>query len=102
MHIFHSYWGNYEQYDGLKMFIIEMYYRFRYRGKKSPDAILAEICWWYQKTFVEQEKEEEEEADDDKEYRLDEFTDLSDDDQDISSESDDDDPKPSAKRSRAE
>lgn len=48
------------------MLTIENYFRFRYRGKKSPDAILAEICWWYKNTFEEEEDEEKEEEGEDK------------------------------------
>lgn len=29
---------------------------FRYRGKKSPDSVLAEICWWSKNLFKDQEK----------------------------------------------
>lgn len=31
----------------------------RYRGKKTPDAILAEICWWSRCVFEAQEDEQE-------------------------------------------
>lgn len=31
---------------------------FRYVGKKSPDRILAEICWWYKNVFETTELEE--------------------------------------------
>ena len=51
------------------MLTIENYFRFRYRGKKSPDAILAEICWWYKNTF--EEEEEREDKDEIPEYLLD-------------------------------
>lgn len=55
---------------------------FRYRGKKSPDAILADICWW-SKTLYEDEDEEEME-DLRAEDEFDEF---------IASDDDDDDSK---------
>lgn len=86
------------------MLTIENYFRFRYRGKKSPHAILAEICWWYKNTFEEEEDEEKEEEGEDKdeipEYLLDEIIDLSDDDDDDQDirESSDVDPQPPAKR----
>lgn len=86
------------------MLTIENYFRFRYRGKKSPHAILAEICWWYKNTFEEEEKEEEgEDKDEIPEYLLDEIIDLSDDDDDDQDirESSDVDPQPPAKRQLA-
>lgn len=32
---------------------------FRYKGKKSPDKILAEICWWMKNLFEATEEEDE-------------------------------------------
>lgn len=32
---------------------------FRYSGKKSPDKILAEICWWMKNVFEATEEEDE-------------------------------------------
>ncbi|XP_067635723.1 nucleolin-like [Eurosta solidaginis] len=79
-------------------------FEIRNRGKKSPDAILAEICWWYKSTFEEEENEEKEEEGEDKdeipEYQLDEFIDFSDDDDDDQDirESSDVNPQPPAKQ----
>lgn len=36
----------------------------RYRGKKRPDAILAEICWWSKSIFDGQEDEDSDEDED--------------------------------------
>lgn len=42
-----------------------MYYNhYRYRGKKSPGAILGEICWWSKHMFEDDESEDEEVAED--------------------------------------
>lgn len=35
----------------------------RYRGKKRPDAILGEICWWSQKIHDEEKEEDFEDED---------------------------------------
>lgn len=34
---------------------------YRYRGKKSPDSVLAEICWWSKNLFIDQEEINEDE-----------------------------------------
>lgn len=36
---------------------------FRYRGKKKPHAILAEICWWYKNVYEGRKAEIEAEID---------------------------------------
>lgn len=43
--------------------IIEYFFLFihRYKGKKKPDAVLAEICWWSKTIYQNQEDDDEEE-----------------------------------------
>lgn len=54
----------------------------RYQGKKRPDAILGEICWWSQATFDEQKFNEEDEDTQQQDEGDEEDDDDSDDDDD--------------------
>lgn len=95
---------------------IAMPFEKRYSGKKSPDAILAEICWGMEVQFeatVEKELEEIEEGEEEEEEERMDTEGESDDDQhddidipyddygdDYEGEDDDDDNEPIQKKSR--
>lgn len=86
------------------MFIITVMNLFRYRGKKSPDKILAEICWWMKNVFEATQEVEEgievvniEDDDDDVMLPYDDYGDI---DYDSDHDGDDDVYDPVQKRPR--
>lgn len=72
-------------------------YPIRYRGKKSPDAILADICWWSKTMYENREEKEQEEEEEEEDWQAEaEFDDF------IASDEDDFEPEQASKRPREE